>query len=149
MGRRKPGPIHGKKFLDALEASLEAARFYEERGLQDPFFEDAGEHAAIESHPAVYLESAQLAHARADREPHVVASFNEMHDELMRVVKTLKYREREIIKLRYGLGDGYIYTLKEVAHIFKVTQERIRQIEAKAIRQLQQPRRHASLRIYA
>ena len=45
------------------------------------------------------------------------------------VLKTLTYREREIIKLRYGLGDGYTYTLEEVGRIFKVTRERVRQIE--------------------
>src|SRR5439155_5270764 len=50
------------------------------------------------------------------------------------VLKTLTYREREIIKLRYGLGDGYTYTLEEVGRIFKVTRERVRQIEAKAVR---------------
>ncbi len=62
-----------------------------------------------------------------------------------RVLKTLSYREREIIKLRYGLGDGYSYTLEEVGHIFKVTRERIRQIEAKAVRKLQQPSRSQEL----
>jgi RNA polymerase primary sigma factor len=61
------------------------------------------------------------------------------------VLKTLSYREREIIKLRYGLGDGYSYTLEEVGHIFKVTRERIRQIEAKAVRKLQQPSRSQEL----
>ena len=62
-----------------------------------------------------------------------------------RVLKSLSYREREIIKLRYGLGDGYSYTLEEVGHIFKVTRERIRQIEAKAVRKLQQPSRSQEL----
>jgi RNA polymerase primary sigma factor len=62
-----------------------------------------------------------------------------------KVLKTLSYREREIIKLRYGLGDGYSYTLEEVGHIFKVTRERIRQIEAKAVRKLQQPSRSQEL----
>ena len=61
------------------------------------------------------------------------------------MLKTLSYREREIIKLRYGLGDGYSYTLEEVGHIFKVTRERIRQIEAKAVRKLQQPSRSQEL----
>jgi len=55
------------------------------------------------------------------------------------VLKTLSYREREIIKLRYGIGDGYTYTLEEVGRIFKVTRERVRQVEAKAIRKLQHP----------
>jgi RNA polymerase primary sigma factor len=55
------------------------------------------------------------------------------------LLKTLTYREREIIRLRYGLGDGYTYTLEEVGRIFKVTRERVRQIEAKAVRKLQHP----------
>ena len=55
------------------------------------------------------------------------------------VLKTLSYREREIIKLRYGIGDGYTYTLEEVGRIFKVTRERVRQVEAKAIKKLQHP----------
>jgi RNA polymerase primary sigma factor len=62
------------------------------------------------------------------------------------VLKTLTYREREIIKLRYGLGDGYTYTLEEVGKIFKVTRERVRQIEAKAVRKLQHPVRSRQLK---
>jgi RNA polymerase primary sigma factor len=57
----------------------------------------------------------------------------------------LNYREREIIKLRYGLADGYSYTLEEVGKIFSVTRERVRQIESKAVRKLQQPYRSSSL----
>jgi RNA polymerase primary sigma factor len=65
---------------------------------------------------------------------------NEMlKEKLEEVLNTLTYREREIIKLRYGLGDGYTYTLEEVGKIFKVTRERVRQIEAKAVRKLQHP----------
>jgi RNA polymerase primary sigma factor len=61
------------------------------------------------------------------------------------LLKTLTYREREIIRLRYGLGDGYTYTLEEVGRIFKVTRERVRQIEAKAVRKLQHPVRSKQL----
>ena len=61
------------------------------------------------------------------------------------LLKTLTYREREIIRLRYGLGDGYTYTLEEVGRIFKVTRERVRQIEAKAVRKLQNPVRSQQL----
>ncbi len=61
------------------------------------------------------------------------------------LLKTLTYREREIIRLRYGLGDGYTYTLEEVGRIFKVTRERVRQIEAKAVRKLQHPIRSQHL----
>jgi len=57
------------------------------------------------------------------------------------VLEHLDYREREIIRLRYGLADGYAYTLEEVGKIFSVTRERVRQIEAKAVRTLQNPGR--------
>ncbi len=62
-----------------------------------------------------------------------------LRDKIESLLKTLTYREREIIRLRYGLGDGYTYTLEEVGRIFKVTRERVRQIEAKAVRKLQNP----------
>src|ERR1022692_1551638 len=68
-----------------------------------------------------------------------------LKDKIEHVLKTLTYREREIIKLRYGLGDGYTYTLEEVGRIFKVTRERVRQIEAKAVRKLQHPVRSRQL----
>ncbi len=66
------------------------------------------------------------------------SAMNEMlRDKIDHVLRSLTYREREIIKLRYGLGDGYSYTLEETGRIFKVTRERIRQIESKALRKLQ------------
>ena len=68
-----------------------------------------------------------------------------LKDRIDQVLKTLTYREREIIKLRYGIGDGYTYTLEEVGKIFKVTRERVRQVEAKAIRKLQHPVRARKL----
>jgi len=68
-----------------------------------------------------------------------------LKDRIDVVLKTLSYREREIIKLRYGIGDGYTYTLEEVGRIFKVTRERVRQVEAKAIRKLQHPVRARKL----
>jgi RNA polymerase primary sigma factor len=55
------------------------------------------------------------------------------------VLQTLDYREREILRLRYGLTDGYAYTLQEIGRIFSVTRERVRQIEQEAIRKLQHP----------
>jgi len=64
------------------------------------------------------------------------------------VLKTLTYREREILKLRYGIGDGYTYTLEEVGRIFKVTRERVRQVESKAIRKLQHPVRRQRLQSF-
>ena len=61
------------------------------------------------------------------------------------VLDSLTFREREIVKLHYGIGDGYTYTLEEVGRIFRVTRERVRQIEAKAIRKLQHPIRARKL----
>ncbi len=71
--------------------------------------------------------------------PVTAATHEMLKDKLENVLSTLTFREREIIKLRYGLGDGYTYTLEEVGKIFKVTRERVRQIEAKAVRKLQHP----------
>jgi RNA polymerase primary sigma factor len=76
----------------------------------------------------------------------VIAATQEMlKEKIDQVLKTLTHREREIIKLRYGLGDGYTYTLEEIGRIFKVTRERIRQIETKAVRKLQGPDRSRQL----
>jgi RNA polymerase primary sigma factor len=68
-----------------------------------------------------------------------------LREKIESLLKTLTYREREIVRLRYGLGDGYTYTLEEVGRIFKVTRERVRQIEAKALRKLQNPVRAKQL----
>jgi RNA polymerase primary sigma factor len=68
-----------------------------------------------------------------------------LRQKIDRLLKTLTWREREIIRLRYGLQDGYTYTLEEVGRIFKVTRERVRQIEAKAVRKLQHPVRSMHL----
>ena len=73
------------------------------------------------------------------------ATYEMLKDKLEKVLETLTFREREIIKLRYGIGDGYTYTLEEVGRIFKVTRERVRQIEAKAVRKLQHPVRSRML----
>jgi len=77
--------------------------------------------------------------------PVTAATHEMLKEKIDQVLKTLTYREREIIKLRYGLGDGYTYTLEEVGRIFKVTRERVRQIEAKAVRKLQHPVRARQL----
>ena len=61
------------------------------------------------------------------------------------LLRTLTYREREILKLRYGIGDGYIYTPEECARIFNVTPERIQEVENNAIRKLQHPQRRRLL----
>jgi RNA polymerase primary sigma factor len=77
--------------------------------------------------------------------PPDTAAQDMLRSRIEQLLKTLSYREREILKLRYGIGDGYTYTLEEVGRIFKVTRERVRQVEAKAIRKLQHPVRAKKL----
>ena len=77
--------------------------------------------------------------------PADAATSEMLRQRIAEVLKTLTYREREILKLRYGVGDGYTYTLEEVGRIFKVTRERVRQVESKAIRKLQHPVRKRRL----
>ncbi|MBC7834251.1 MAG: sigma-70 family RNA polymerase sigma factor [Phycisphaerales bacterium] len=77
--------------------------------------------------------------------PSETAATDMLKQRIEQVLRGLTYREREIIKLRYGIGDGYTYTLEEVGRIFKVTRERVRQVEAKAIRKLQHPVRARKL----
>ena len=79
------------------------------------------------------------------KEPADGAGHQMLQGRIHDLLQTLGYREREIINLRFGLGDGYNYTLEEVASIFKVTRERIRQIEDRALRKLQEPSRSAEL----
>jgi RNA polymerase primary sigma factor len=81
----------------------------------------------------------------AEENPMRLANNEILRDKIEVLLKTLTFREREIIRLRYGLGDGYTYTLEEVGRIFKVTRERVRQIEAKAVRKLQNPIRSQCL----
>ena len=73
--------------------------------------------------------------------PEHAASNEMLHEKLDSILMTLSPRERRIIRLRYGLDNGYCYTLEELGKIFHVTRERIRQIETKAMKKLQQPNR--------
>ncbi len=76
------------------------------------------------------------------------ASHELLREKIDTMLKSLTFREREIIRLRYGLVDGYSYTLEEVGRIFKVTRERVRQIEAKAVSKMQNPVRAQQLAGY-
>ncbi|EMI20761.1 transcription initiation factor sigma 70 [Rhodopirellula maiorica SM1] len=76
-----------------------------------------------------------------DDNPVRAAASGILRGKIDELLKTLTFREREIIRLRYGLVDGYSYTLEECGRIFKVTRERVRQIEAKAVAKLQSPSR--------
>ena len=69
-----------------------------------------------------------------------------MKDTIHKVLETLDMREKEVIRLRFGINDGQSRTLEEVGRYFGVTRERVRQIEAKALRKLRHPTRNTKLR---
>ncbi len=80
--------------------------------------------------------------------PFEVTEGHLLKDRLREILETLTDRERQVIDFRYGLSDGYTRTLEEVGRLFNVTRERIRQIEAKALRKLRHPSRMRSLGDY-
>src|SRR5579883_3218350 len=94
-------------------------------------------------HLADLLEDTQMV-APADVVTHQV-----LQDQISHALETLSQRERQVIELRYGLHDGYCHTLEELSAYFKLTRERIRQIEVKALRTLRQPVQVHLLRDFA
>lgn len=109
---------------------------------------DIGRHPASLDRPIGESEDSSFGEFVEDvssDNPVKIANNGILRQKIDHLLKTLTYREREIIRLRYGLGDGYTYTLEEVGRIFKVTRERVRQIEAKAVRKLQHPVRSGQL----
>ena len=91
-------------------------------------------------------ELGSLLPAETEQSAHLAVTRKTLHHHMQRLLESrLNWREREIIKLRYGIGDGHDYTLEQVAYIFKVTRERIRQIEKRAMLKLQEPRTSGEL----
>ncbi len=80
--------------------------------------------------------------------PSDAAGFVLLQEKISKVLGTLKEREAEILRLRFGLNDGQPQTLEEVGNVYKVTRERVRQIEAKALRKLRHPSRSRELEGY-
>ena len=80
--------------------------------------------------------------------PANTAAYRLLSEQINSVLKTLPTREQKVIRMRFGLDDGYSHTLEEVGYVFKVTRERIRQIEAKALRRLRHPTRARKLKDY-
>ena len=87
----------------------------------------------------------ELVEDKRSESPTDTAAHALLHQRLDHVLKTLSYREREILKLRYGIGGGHTHTLEEVGRIFRVTRERVRQVEAKALQKLKHPVRSRKL----
>ncbi|MDW2798867.1 RNA polymerase sigma factor RpoD [Clostridium boliviensis] len=95
-----------------------------------------------DSHLGDFIQDDQVA------VPADAATFTMLHEQLMEVLDTLTEREQKVLKLRFGLSDGRPRTLEEVGKEFNVTRERIRQIEAKALRKLRHPSRSKKLKDY-
>ena len=93
-----------------------------------------------DSHLGDFIQDDQVA------VPADAATFAMLHEQLMEVLDTLTEREQKVLRLRFGLDDGRPRTLEEVGREFKVTRERIRQIEAKALRKLRHPSRSKKLK---
>jgi RNA polymerase primary sigma factor len=91
--------------------------------------------------------SAVIEDARASN-PALGAAQSMLRDQISRSLESLSTRERGILKMRYGLETGYSLTLEEVGRLFKLTRERIRQIEHQALRKLQHPSRSRALAGY-
>ncbi|NMC33323.1 MAG: RNA polymerase sigma factor RpoD [Veillonellaceae bacterium] len=133
---REPSPDEIAKMMDiTVERVREIMKIAQEPvSLETPIGEEE------DSHLGDFIEDAD-AQAPAD-----AASFMVLKEQLEEVLETLTPREKKVLRLRFGLDDGRARTLEEVGHFFQVTRERIRQIEAKALRKLRHPSRSKKLK---
>ncbi len=158
-------PVH---MIDVLSKLQQTAKRLQHDLGRKPTQEETAEAAGIDLEESLHVmdigrspvsldrpigESQDCSFGELVEDSHIENPLKLANNELLRekieeLLKTLTYREREIVRLRYGLADGYSYTLEEVGRIFKVTRERVRQIEAKAVAKLQHPVRSSELSEY-
>jgi len=158
-------PVH---MVDTMTKLRNASRLFVQRHGREPNIEEIAEVTglSVEEAQCIWRMSRQpisLDQPLGESEDGAVGDFvSEQRDEdplhavnqqslkslIGRALDGLSYREREIIRLRFGLADGYSYTLEEVGALFDVTRERVRQIEAKAVEKLREPGLHAQLSGY-
>ena len=158
-------PVH---MVDTMTKLRNASRLFVQRHGREPNIEEMAELTglSVEEAQCIWRMSRQpisLDQPLGESEDGAVGDFvSEQRDEdplqamnqqslkslIGRALDGLSYREREIIRLRFGLADGYSYTLEEVGTLFDVTRERVRQIEAKAVEKLREPGLHAQLAGY-
>jgi RNA polymerase primary sigma factor len=153
-------PVH---MVDTITKLRNASRVFVQRHGREPTVEEMAELVglSVEEAHCIWRMSRQpvsLDQPLGDSDDGAVGDFvKDQHEEdplqavnqqslkqlIGRALDGLSYREREIIRLRFGLADGYSYTLEEVGTLFDVTRERVRQIEAKAVEKLREPSLHA------
>ncbi|MBA2288192.1 MAG: sigma-70 family RNA polymerase sigma factor [Ktedonobacteraceae bacterium] len=149
-------PVHVVELIYKIKRITR--RLYQELG-RDPLAEEIGRAANLTKERVVELqgmaenpisldaplvddEQYHLADMLVDTQaaaPADVVTHQALHDQITLALEALNQRERQVIEMRYGLHDGYCHTLEELSLHFKLTRERIRQIEVKALRTLRQP----------
>lgn len=133
---REPTPEEIAKAMDVTpERVKEILKVSQEPiSLETPVGEEE------DTHLGDFIQDSQMA------VPQEAATFTVLREQIEEVMESLTEREREVLRLRFGLEDGHSRTLEEVGNIFHVTRERIRQIEAKALRKLRHPSRSRKLK---
>ena len=135
---REPAP---EEIAQEMDLSVERVREVM-KIAQDPVSLEMPIGEEEDSHLGDFIQDEQV------MVPVDAATFTLLHEQLMEVLDTLTEREQKVLKLRFGLDDGRPRTLEEVGREFQVTRERIRQIEAKALRKLRHPSRSRKLKDY-
>jgi RNA polymerase primary sigma factor len=159
-------PVHVVEMIYKMKRMTR--QLYQELG-RDPFPEEIAQAIHLSKERIVELQSIAEnpisldAPLIDDEQYHLADTIEDMHatapaealthqvlcEQISRALEALNQRERQVIELRYGLYDGYCHTLEELSTYFKLTRERIRQIEVKALRTLRQPIQFCLLRDYA
>ena len=159
-------PVHVVELIYKMKRITR--QLYQDLG-RDPFPEEIAQALQLTKERIVELQSMSEAPISLDaplsddeqyhladviEDPHAAApadivTHQVLRDQISRSLEILSQRERQVIELRYGLQDGYCHTLEELSSYFKLTRERIRQIEVKALRTLRQPVQVHLLRDYA
>ncbi len=136
---REPRPHEiAEELSTPVEKVIQALRVAQEPvSLETPIGEEE------DTHLSDFIEDKRA------KQPDSEATFNMLKERVEEVLHTLAPREEQVIRLRFGIGDGYPRTLEEVGNYFRVTRERVRQIEAKALRKLRHPVRSRKLRGFA
>ena len=125
--------------IDAVATSLASAKLAEKHGISLLDFEDvAAVDLAIDGADEIDAQCRAIKGAGGAM----------LREKIEEALDLLTIRERDVLKMRFGLDDGYPHTLEEVGKHFRVTRERIRQIEAKALKKLRHPSRNSRLRDY-